>query len=448
MTGGGDSLRAHLRRMLSDADLLGGRVLAGVSGGADSLALLELLADLHEAGDLEVVVGHVEHGIHPASREGARLVAARASVRGLLLEQVTLQLGPSASETVARRARRRALGAMRRAVGASAIVLAHHAEDQAETVLQRLAHGTAPLGLAAMQLRRGVVVRPLLAIPRAALTAECARRCITPWQDPANGDLRHERAWVRAALLPLMLAREPQMVQRLGQVAAHARAEAGAWHAVLRQLPELAFDTAPDGTRSVVAPVLGRYDSGLACALLRALASEIGCVLGPRRAEQVRRWLAGAVRGGWLSIGGEWRAELVRGRVTFRRVRQMSVAPIVIGAAEQGRAGVAPWSVRWWQHEASGRDAPLRTGAVQDFAVGAYLMRPHAPGDRIVPLGGSGSRRVGRCLQDAGISGGRRSGWPVLVYESEVVWVIGVCRGAGRLPSPGMRSVRVAVEHC
>jgi tRNA(Ile)-lysidine synthase len=441
-----EELRAHLRRRLSDAGVSGTRVLAAVSGGPDSLALFELLADLRDAGDIDLVVGHVEHGIAAASRAGQACVAARAAARHVPLVQLELTLGADATETAARKARHGALRQMRRASAATCIVMAHHADDQAETVLLRVLGGSAPLGLRAMALRRGVVVRPLLDVPRAVLAAECARRELTAWEDPANTNLRHARAWLRQVVLPPLLLRDPAAVRRLGDLAAHAARDADAWRATLRALPELGYRIGSDGVSSIVASPLGRYDSTLASALLRALASETGAVVGPARAARVLRWLSSASRGGWVPVGEGWRAELVQGRVAFRRVGRARPVMAVISDADPGAVSGNPWRLRWSADVRPADSSVGRTGTEQWFAPGRYELRPMLPGDRIVPLGGHGHRRVVRCLQDAGVSGGRRSGWPVLVYDAEVVWVVGICRGAGQLPEPGLGSVRVVVE--
>jgi len=443
---GTEELRAHLRRRLSDAGVSGTRVLAAVSGGPDSLVLFELLADLRDAGVLDLVVGHVEHGIAAASRAGQACVAARAAARNVPLVQLELTLGADATETAARQGRHTALRQMRRESAATCIVMAHHADDQAETVLLRVLAGSAPLGLRAMALRRGVVVRPLLDVPRAVLAAECARRELTAWDDPANADPRHKRAWLRQVVLPPILARDPGAVRRLGDLAVHAAHDVEAWRAALRTLPELGYRIGVDGVSSVVASPLGRYDVTLASALLRALASETGAVLGPVRAARVLHWISSASRGGWVPVGQAWRVELVQGRVAFRRVGRARSVRAVISDADPGTISGNPWRLRWSAEVRPAEAGVERTGTEQWFAPGRYELRPMRPGDRIVPLGGHGHRRVVRCLQDAGVPGGRRSGWPVLVYDAEVVWVVGICRGAGQLPEPGLGSVRVVLE--
>ncbi|MGH7583518.1 MAG: tRNA lysidine(34) synthetase TilS, partial [Gemmatimonadales bacterium] len=171
--------------------------LLAVSGGSDSLAMLDLLHNGAESHGRSLAVAHVDHGIDPASERVAATVAYAASARGLRFYCRRLELAAATSETRARTARRAALGAMAREAGAAAVVLAHTADDQAETVLLRVLRGSGPAGLAAMAARRGRWVRPLLAIRRVQLMEHLAARGIEALSDPANADRRHLRSWLR-----------------------------------------------------------------------------------------------------------------------------------------------------------------------------------------------------------------------------------------------------------
>ncbi|MBK7595991.1 MAG: tRNA lysidine(34) synthetase TilS [Gemmatimonadetes bacterium] len=144
-----------------------------------------------------LVVGHVDHGIAKESAKVAESVGWAASARGLRCFTTTLHLDAGTTETKARLARRTALRALATDGGATVIVLAHHADDQAETVLLRLLRGSGPAGLAGMAPRNGPWVRPLLDLPRERLAAHVVAEGIVVWQDPANRDIRHLRSWLR-----------------------------------------------------------------------------------------------------------------------------------------------------------------------------------------------------------------------------------------------------------
>jgi tRNA(Ile)-lysidine synthase len=176
-------------------------VVVGCSGGADSLALLALAVD----GGLAPIAVHVDHGLRAGSDREAGNVAHAAALLGAGFDarRVTVAPGPNL-EARARDVRYDALEAARVEHGATAVLVAHTADDQAETVVLNLLRGSGSAGLAGMPTRRGRVVRPLLGARRADVRAECARRQLTPWEDPSNDDLAFRRNWIRHEVLPLL----------------------------------------------------------------------------------------------------------------------------------------------------------------------------------------------------------------------------------------------------
>src|SRR2546428_371325 len=175
------SLLSHLRTHLARTHLLGepGVALVAVSGGADSVALLDLLHTLTPELGLSLVVAHVDHGIRSDSGTVARAVGELAERYELPFEVGELSLGPDATETVARRARYAWLGEVQRRHGARYLVTAHHRDDQVETILLRLLKGSAPAGLAGIPARgRGGVARAPLPLPHTRLRAPRLRAAV------------------------------------------------------------------------------------------------------------------------------------------------------------------------------------------------------------------------------------------------------------------------------
>ena len=234
--------------------------LVAVSGGPDSMALLDLLARTQEEHGLRLVVGHVDHGIDPRSADAASLVQRACTDRGLPFELERLELGAGASETVARTARLAALEAMRSRTGASFVLLGHHADDQSETVLMRVLRGSGPAGLAGIPLRRGTLVHPLLPFRREELARYVHEHAIEVWHDPANADDRHLRSWIRNELLPRAAARLIGTHDALIAVADQARIGREAWDAAIDALPGL-DPVLEEGGISVAGPVLAGYVS-------------------------------------------------------------------------------------------------------------------------------------------------------------------------------------------
>jgi tRNA(Ile)-lysidine synthase len=174
-----------------------------VSGGADSLSLLLLAA----AGRPErIAVATVDHRLRSESAEEAHFVGSICAELGVPHAILPVDVPPGASlQAQARHARYRALGDWAAGRGLAAVATAHHADDQAETLLMRLARGAGLSGLAATRPRRPLapgiaLVRPLLGWRRSELAAIVAAAGIAPVDDPANRDPRHDRSRFRGLL--------------------------------------------------------------------------------------------------------------------------------------------------------------------------------------------------------------------------------------------------------
>lgn len=408
--------------------------LVAVSGGPDSLALLDLLHRGAARHRRPLVVAHIDHGIGAESGTVASAVAAAAATRDLRFVTAALRLGPGATETRARLARRAALRALAAGVGAEAIVLAHHADDQAETVLLRLVRGSGPAGLAGMAARNGPWVRPLLELPRDRLAAHLAEVGVVAWQDPANRDPRHLRSWLRQEVLPGMTARLPDLRERLLTTAWQAREARNGWDQLLDELPELALTAEPGGF-SVAAPLLRGYRSALRHAVVAALGRRCGVPLGARRLAAVDRLLSG--RDASIRVAAGLEAELAFGRLAFRHPAGPPPEPVTLG----NEAGITfgPLTLRTVRAAAP---AAERGGWSAALEPGSYQLRAWQSGDRIRPLGGRGHRQVSVLLREARIAPGRRSHWPVVVdADATIVWVPGICRSDARIPTEGTEAL-------
>jgi tRNA(Ile)-lysidine synthase len=199
---GRDDLLAPLRPRFAAATAdVAAPVVVGCSGGADSVALLVLAVD---AG-LSPVAVHVDHGLRPESRDEQGLVAALVSRVGAAFDgrAVCIERGANV-EARARDARYAALESARTEHHASAVLVAHTADDQAETVLLNVLRGSAATGLAGMRARRDQVVRPLLSTRRAELAALCDALGLPVLHDPMNDDETFRRVALRRKVLPLL----------------------------------------------------------------------------------------------------------------------------------------------------------------------------------------------------------------------------------------------------
>jgi tRNA(Ile)-lysidine synthase len=442
------TLAARFHHHLDRRHLLAGpgTALVAVSGGADSVALFDLLAGVASERRLQLIVAHADHGIQAGSERTAEQVAALAGRFGFPCEIGRLELGSGASETVARRARYAWLEATRKRLGADWIVTAHHRDDQVETVLLRALRGSAPAGLAGMASRsRSGVIRPLLTFTHSELVAHARAQGLDFHEDPANEDPRHLRSWLRRDLLPVLEGHLGKQLKgdllRLGRAAAVDRR---AWDSVLNSLPglDLKHDTAGF---DVARGTLRGYDDALAAAVLRAAGRRVGLVLGPTRARQVLA-LAGRPSGRRLGVGKGWEAAVVFDRLRVERPVTHAAAPVVVTRGAKGDARFGRFVVRWTP--ATAPKQLSRTAWRTWIRAGEWAVRGPRPGDVIAPIRGVGHRELRRVLMDARVPRGARTSYPVLVRGETILWVPGICRSADAVPRPGTRAVRVDVtEH-
>ena len=213
----------------------GERVLAAVSGGPDSMALLDVLAKLSPKLAFEVVAHGVDHGLRPEAAGELELAAGHAHRLGVAFRVSRLELEPGGNlQARARTARYRALEEAAEREGARLIATAHHADDRAETVLLRLLRGAGPRGLAVLPAREGNRIRPLLRARRADVLLHLERHGVPFATDPSNKNRRFLRVRVREELLPLLVELSPGIVEHLNALAdalglERARIAAGAF---------------------------------------------------------------------------------------------------------------------------------------------------------------------------------------------------------------------------
>ena len=438
-------LDAPFRKELAALRLAPGRALVAVSGGPDSVALLDLLARSVDVHGQELVVAHVDHGIHPDSARVAEQVQALAERYRLPFHVGLLGLGHAAGETRARQERYAWLEALRLRVGAGIIFTAHHADDQIETVLMRVLAGSGPAGLAGMALVRGALLRPLLSFRRAELLGHLEEAGLGSWLDPANADPRHLRSWIRSELLPVLRQRVPQVDANLLRTSRQSGRDREAWDALLDALPDLDLRVESEGI-SVAASSVGGYDSTLRQALILAAARRAGCRLGPARLGRVLALLASGSSGARAPLGEGWSAELAFGRL--RLFRPPGPAPPEDAWQVEGETGSGTWG-RWsfqWSVDKV-PDQQDRTGLSAWFPVGSLTVRPWMAGEKLKPLGGRGRRLVVRCFQEVRVPRSRREYWPVVAKKDEIIWIPGVCRSDLQLPSRGSEALRVDAEY-
>jgi tRNA(Ile)-lysidine synthase len=259
-------------------------VLVAVSGGPDSVALLHFLARYRERTGTPargVIVAHVNHGLRgEESDRDAALVRELAAAWGIPHREEAARLGPGASsEDACRRARYEALREMAARCGADRVATAHTADDQAETVLLRLARGAGLRGLSGMPRKgrvRGVrVVRPFLEITREQVMEYLGRQGLPSCTDSTNLSSRAARNFVRREIVPRMRERVNPRVREAILRAAGAIREANAYldEEARRALPHVVSGRG-EGEIRLDARALLQYPKTLRTYLLRLAVQE------------------------------------------------------------------------------------------------------------------------------------------------------------------------------
>ena len=449
MSVGSGSLLSRVRDYARETGLFpeSGLALLAVSGGPDSVALLDIMVRLAPDLGLRLALVHVDHGILDESADIAEQVlglSVRYKLPGYLF---TLNLGKEASETVARRERYLVLRQCQSSLDARYLVTGHHADDQVETVLFRLMRGTGTAGLAGILPRSpDGLVRPLLPFRKTELLGwlEGQAPHLLTHSDPANADSRHHRSWIRGTLLPVLRERfGSDLDDHLMNVGRHAADDRQAWRALLRSLPELEFREA-GGVLEIARAPLVRYDKSLSQAILRSVGRELGCVIGARRAARLLTFVQSAPSGRTFQLGRGGIAETAFDRVRFFILKEAPAADdggeVLWGDGHEGCVAWRGWRVRWSREPAG---EIVRDSLVTWVSEGRGEIRPIRPGDRISPLGGTGRRRVSRVLMEGRVPRSARLGFPLLIRGDRVIWLPGICRSDGALPAAGEPAMRL-----
>ena len=417
---------AAVAAALGDFVARGARVAVALSGGIDSMVLLDALTPFAAHHPFVLSAVHVNHGLSPNAESWAKFCTQQCTARGvpLAIARLELKRKPGASlEALARAARYERL----RAAEADVVALAHHADDQAETVLLQLLRGAGPRGLAAMprfHAGKPALLRPLLALTRSTLAAHAAARGLAWIDDESNAQTRHRRNLLRHEIAPLLAAHFPGYPATLLRVAAH-QAEAS----IL--LDELA---AHDGA--------GAYDvGGLDRGRLAALS--------PARARNLLRWF---LRNASLKPPSEVRlADMLRQFTDAAPGARIRVAHDgaeigchrgrVIVHAPPAAAYARPWGGEAEVLLPGGTLAFVRTDglglAAAKLAQGKVTLRSRSGGERMQLAANRPRRALKKLMQEAHLPPWRRNALPLVWCGDELVAVPGIGVALAFQAAPG-----------
>jgi tRNA(Ile)-lysidine synthase len=415
-------------------------VLVMVSGGGDSVALLDIAHRLGAA----VTALHVNYGLRESAAGDEELVRRLCGERGVPLTVELVSLPPAGNLQEAARDARYAL-AERLADGDYAA--AHTASDQAETVLYRLAVSPGSRALHGMASRRGRLVRPLLEVTREEVRDYLRARGLEWREDPSNADRRFARARVRHDVLDALRELSPAAERTIAETARQLRDEAEVLDAAVNDaLTELGEGPA------VSLDALTEHPPALRRLILRALAERAAPApaaptsaapasrpLSRREADEILR--LGGRGSKSIDLGGGLRAIAEYGTLRFTRAPDAE-APPPVELAVPGQARFGNWEIE------------ARIGVPGDVAVTdvgpAMTVRAWRDGDRMRPAGLGGSKSLQDLFTDRKVPRALRRTLPVVEAGGEIVWVAGVAvdeRFAADADAPGAVALSARTAH-
>ncbi len=445
----------------------GSLVLAAVSGGPDSMALLSILHELGKELGFRVAVAHLDHQLRPSSDADRVLVEDYARSAGLPFyrgQENVQQLAEASGESLeeaGRKARYGFLSDVAGEIGADRIATGHTRDDQAETVIMRVLSGTGIRGLTGIRTRRGKIVRPLLCLGRADTATYCKELSIRHAVDPSNQDPRFLRNRIRGELLPLLRASyHPGIEENLLRLAKNSQDVID--HIRLQTQPLVQQNLRQAGEAEWVlniAKVALLDETSLFVLFGDLLTESLGCDTDFTRVHYES--LAHLVKdsrasGKMLNLPG--------------LVVKREYENLVITRASAGATVVPRWDYRATltfpgDTQAAGlrvkteilRRDKLPSSSLASTDDAAYfaldtlklplVLRSPADGDRMRPFGMEGTKKLSDIFIDKKIPGRRRSQSLVVADADEILWLVGVTTSEkSRVAESTAKIVRISIS--
>lgn len=274
-------------------------VLLGVSGGGDSMALLEILGLLAPKLALSLHVACIDHSLRPESVAEVAFVKTAAARQGAAFATARLDPGRGDEDTL-RRGRHAALESIAAGRGCHWILLAHTADDQIETIVFRFLRGAGFGGLAGMRALRPPFARPLLGLRREELRRLLTLRGVTWAEDPSNLSSRTARGRLRTEVLPVLVRNfGPGSLDHLLETSIRWRADEDLLEQETRRVLAYASRPGTDYALDLAMSALEDVHPATLARLLRAwLTRSLGAVPDLRHIAEIERWLARGAEGG------------------------------------------------------------------------------------------------------------------------------------------------------
>lgn len=430
------------------------RLIVGVSGGADSVALLDLLSQLPGL-PLQLVVAHLNHCLRGRESDADEaFVQALASRYGLPCEVTRVAVQEQAArqrcslEEAGREARYAFFEALRQRHQAAAVAVAHHADDQAETLLLRLLRGAGSTGLSAMAPRTDArIIRPLLGCTRQELRDYLAARQLKFREDSSNAKQDVLRNRIRHELLPLLQSYNPAIAERL---AATAQLLGEEQQVVNHYTTGCFLELAHSGNGWAALPKARLTDllRGLRLQLYR---QAIQHILGTLRRFELKHFdlldqaLLGASTGSRLNLPQGLTGLVTAQHLLLARKELLHPSPptccTITAPGSYSLGNGLSLLVEPAPAPASWHDLPASITYVDTIAAPfPWQVRPIVPGDRMEPLGMTGSRSIQDILTDQKLPRHLRPALALISQNGQPLWLAGIRRACHALLQPGQQT--------
>ena len=453
----------------------GDRVGVAVSGGADSVALLRLLLELRTELGVVLSVVHFNHKLRGSEADAdEQFVADLASRNKLEFRSETGDVATYSAEkrlSIETAAREMRYGFFRRLLiegRMNRVATAHTLDDQAETVLLKVARGAGTRGLAGIYPQLSVsssqfsagrqasvagrqqvcasIVRPLLGVRRKELEAYLIAEGQSWREDSSNRDLRHARNRVRHGILPRLERNlNPAVREILAETAEIARAEEEYWNAEVGRILEAAGRRLRDTGATVGLRSFAGLPLALQRRLARAAAENFGLRLEFRHVEEILELISNGCPGK-AALPDGWMASIDKGELKFEPAPQISESihdyryllpvPGKVPVPETGTLFEA-MLISAEKRAACNAENLLDLGAI----AGKLMVRNWHAGDRFWPAHTKAPKKVKELLQEKHVTGEERKLWPVIVSGDEIVWVRGFPTPARLQPRQSVKNV-------
>ena len=418
----------------------GRHVLAALSGGADSVALLKVLCRARDAGMLQLSAAHFEHGIRGeesiADAEFCRKLCAEMNVLFIPgradVPEIARRTGEGV-ETCARNLRHRFLAQTADMLGCELIALAHHMDDQTETVLMHMLRGTGPEGASGMRRLSGRLYRPLLGVRKSELIAYLESEGMSWREDRTNAVADNPRNALRLNAIPALEAIYPAGVRAIARFAENAAVESDFVGRMAEKFSTQRVTELPHGWRIDMS---GDCEEAL---LRRTLRGLIGPDLTSDKLSEIVRLETAC------DVVNGLRAEKCGYMLYITRPFELPHAAALLrtdGVTELEKL----CRIRCTAHPPVPEKTLKSVQVLSRKALEGAVLRTRAEGDRIAPFGMRGSKSLSDYLTDLKIDRPLRDMIPIIAKGNDVLWAVG-CGISRECALDGTDAVKLECEY-